>query len=49
MNNINIYRYSNLSKYEVNNLCKRAESDLSEYYEIVENIINNVKINKKIG
>ena len=46
MNNINIYKYSNLSKDEVNNLCKRAESDLSEYYEIVENIIDNVKINK---
>ena len=46
MNNINIYKYSNLSKVEINNLCKRAESDLSEYYEIVENIIDNVKINK---
>ena len=46
MNNINIYEYSNLSKDEVNNLCRRAESDLSAYYQVVENIIENVKTNK---
>ena len=46
MININIFKYSNLSKDKVDSLCKRAESDLSEYYEIVENIIDNVKINK---
>ena len=47
MENINIYKYSRLSQSEILNLCKRAESNLSDYYEIVDQIIKNVEENKE--
>ena len=47
MENINIYKYSGLSQSEILNLCKRAESNLSDYFEIVDEIIKNVEENKE--
>ena len=47
MENINIYKYSRLSQSEILNLCKRAESNLSDYFEIVDQIIKNVEENKE--
>ena len=47
MENINIYKYSRLSQSEILNLCKRAESNLSGYFEIVDEIIKNVEENKE--
>ena len=47
MENINIYKYSGLSQSEILNLCKRAESNLSDYFEIVDKIIKNVEENKE--
>ena len=47
MENINIYKYSRLSQSEILNLCKRAESNLSDYFEIVDEIIKNVEENKE--
>ena len=47
MENINIYKYSRLSQSEILNLCKRAESNLFDYFEIVDEIIKNVEENKE--
>jgi len=47
MEKINIYKYSRLSQSEILNLCKRAESNLSDYFEIVDEIIKNVEENKE--
>ena len=46
MENISIYKYNELSETERLNLCKRAESNLSDYFEIVDEIIKNVEENK---
>ena len=40
MENINIYKYNKLSQSKILNLCKRAESNLSDYFEIVDKIIS---------
>ena len=50
MENINIYKYSRLSQSEILNLCKRAESNLFDYFKIVDEIIKNViKIYRKLS
>jgi histidinol dehydrogenase len=46
MKNINVYKYTTLKSEDIENLCKRAESDLSEYNKVVDGIIENVRKNK---
>jgi len=46
MENISIYKYSRLTQSEILNLCKRAESNLSDYFKTVDAIIKNVEENK---
>ena len=46
MHNINVYKYTTLKSVDIENLCKRAESDLSEYNKVVDGIIENVRENK---
>ena len=43
MKNINVHKYTALKSEDIENLCKRAESDLSEYNKVVDGIIKNVK------
>ena len=46
MKNINVHKYTALKSEDIENLCKRAESDLSEYNDVVDFIIKNVRKNK---
>ena len=46
MKNINVHKYTALKSEDIENLCKRAESDLSEYNDVVDVIIKNVRKNK---
>ena len=46
MKNINVHKYRTLKSKDIEKLCKRAESDLSEYNNVVDGIIENVKKNK---
>ena len=46
MKNINVHKYITLKSKDIEKLCKRAESDLSEYNNVVDGIIENVRKNK---
>jgi len=49
MRKINLFEYKKLKDTEINDLCRRAESDLSDYYPKVDNIIQNVKQNGDVA
>ena len=49
MRKINLFEYKKLKDTEINDLCQRAESDLSDYYPKVDNIIQNVKQNGNVA
>ena len=38
MRKINLFEYKKLKDTEINDLCRRAESDLSDYYPKVDKI-----------
>ena len=49
MHNINLFEFNKLKDTEINDLCRRTESDLSDYYPKVDNIIQNVKQNGDVA